>query len=107
MIDRRGHLLLVTLEASRLRTNAHPLPALRSWLDSWNGLGAVVTGMERQGYDVSLMRSADGWRATFIRRDHAVRPWVGQVVSFHATPWRAVQGAARDALRKADKRSGA
>jgi hypothetical protein len=56
MIDRRGRLLLVALEAARLRMNVHPLPALRSWLDSWNGLGAVVAGMERQGYDASLHR---------------------------------------------------
>jgi hypothetical protein len=55
-IDRRALLLLVALEAARLRTNAHPVPALRAWLDSWNGLGAVVTGMERHGYDASLTR---------------------------------------------------
>jgi hypothetical protein len=53
MNDRRGRLLLVALEAARLRTNAHPLPALRSWLDSWRGVGAVSVGMERQGYDAS------------------------------------------------------
>jgi hypothetical protein len=33
MIDRRGRLLVVALEAARLRLNVHPLPALRSWLD--------------------------------------------------------------------------
>jgi hypothetical protein len=78
------------------------LNALRSWLDSWTGLGTIVTGMERQGYDVSLTRYPEGWRATFIRRDHTSRPRVGQVLRFHATPWRAVQVAARDALRTAD-----
>jgi hypothetical protein len=50
--------------------------------------------MERQGYDVSLTRYSEGWRATFIRHDHTTRPWVGQVLSFHQTPWRAVQHAA-------------
>jgi hypothetical protein len=50
--------------------------------------------MERHGYDVSLTRYPDGWRATFIRRDHATRPWVGQVLTFHPTPWQAVQHAA-------------
>jgi hypothetical protein len=78
------------------------LPTLRSWPDSWNGLGAVVTGMERQGYDASLIRSPEGWRAAFLPRDHTTRPWVGQVLSFHATPWRAVQVAAREALRRAE-----
>jgi hypothetical protein len=47
-----------------------------------------------QGYDLSLTRYAEGWRSTFIRRNHATRPWVGQVLSFHPTPWRAVQHAA-------------
>jgi hypothetical protein len=103
MMDRRGRLLLVTLEVARLRTNVHLLPALRSWLDSWNGLGAVVTGMERQGYDARLIRYPEGWRAAFLPRDHTTRPWIGQVLSFSATPWRAVQVAAREALRKADR----
>ena len=39
-------------------------------------------------------RYPEGWRATFIRRDHSTRPWVGQILSFHPTPWRAVQHAA-------------
>jgi hypothetical protein len=45
MTDHRGCLLLVALEAARLRTNAHPLPTLRTWLDSWRGIGAVSVGM--------------------------------------------------------------
>jgi hypothetical protein len=80
-----------------------PLPALRSWLDSWNRLGAVVTGMERQAFDASPTRYPEGWRAAFLPRDHTTRPWVGQVLNFHATPWHAVQVAARDALRKAER----
>jgi hypothetical protein len=79
------------------------LHALRTWLDSWNGLGAVVAGMERQGYDASLIRYPEGWRAAFLPRDHTTRPSVGQVLSFHETPWRAVQAAAREALRKAGR----
>ncbi len=74
--------------------------SLRRWLGSWNGIGAIVTGMERQGYDVSLTRYPDGWRATFIRRDHSTRPWVGQVLTFHPAPWRAVQHAAWSVLDK-------
>jgi hypothetical protein len=96
MIDRRGRLLLVALEAARLRLNVHPLPALRSWLDSWNGLGAVVTGTTRVSFDtpkVSVPRSFHGT----TRRGR-----VGQVLSFSATPWRAVQVAARETLRKAE-----
>jgi len=40
--------------------------ALRTWLDSWTGIGHVAVGMARQGYDLQLTRYAEkGWRATF------------------------------------------
>jgi hypothetical protein len=47
---------------------------------------------------VSVTRYPQGWRCTFLRRDHTTRPWVAQVLSFHETPWRAVQHAAWEAL---------
>jgi hypothetical protein len=105
VLDQRGRLLQAALGFTILPMPSYDraLHALRSWLDSWNGLGAVVTGMEYQGYDVSLTRYPEGWRATFIPRDHTTRPWVGQVVRFHETPWRAVQSAACEALRKAEQ----
>jgi hypothetical protein len=59
--------------------------------------------MERQAFDASPTRYPEGWRAAFLPRDHTTRPWVGQVLNFHATPWHAVQVAARDALRKAER----
>jgi hypothetical protein len=44
--------------------------ALRSWLDSWRGIGAVSVGMHRQGYDLQLTQYDDrGWRATFYVTD--------------------------------------
>ena len=68
MLDQRGQLLRAALGFSTL-----PLPsydrdvhALRSWLDSWRGIGDVERGMARQGYDVQLTRYDErGWRATF------------------------------------------
>jgi len=40
--------------------------ALRTWLDSWPGVGHVVVGMHRQGFDLQLTQYDDrGWRATF------------------------------------------
>jgi hypothetical protein len=30
------------------------LSALRTWLDSWSGIGHVAVGMHRQGYDLQL-----------------------------------------------------
>jgi hypothetical protein len=42
------------------------LHALRSWLDSWSGIGHVAVGMARQGYDLQLTRYDErGWRANF------------------------------------------
>jgi len=39
---------------------------LRTWLDSWSGVGYVAVGMHRQGYDLQLTQYDDrGWRATF------------------------------------------
>lgn len=97
-VERRRALLTAALGFLQLGDQPPEVASLRRWLDSWNGLGAVVTGMERQGYDVSLTRYPEGWRAAFIRRDHATRPWVGQVLSFHPTPWGAVQHAAWNVL---------
>jgi hypothetical protein len=51
---------------SRARPNDLPLWALRTWLDSWSGIGRVAVGMARQGYDLQLTRYDErGWRATF------------------------------------------
>jgi len=38
------------------------------------------------------------WRATFLHRSHVMQPWVGQVLYWWPTPWRAVQEAAWRAL---------
>ena len=66
MPDHLGRLLLVTLEAARFNDDLPVLRVLRSWLDSWRGLGAVERGMAHQGYDLQLTRSdSRGWRATF------------------------------------------
>src|SRR5262245_47934891 len=37
--------------------------ALRTWLDSWSGIGHVAVGMHRQGYDLQLTQYERGWRA--------------------------------------------
>jgi hypothetical protein len=69
MADRRGRLLLVTLEAARLRTNAHPLRARRSRLDSWSGIGRVAVNMADQGFDFQLTRYDErGW-ASYLLHD--------------------------------------
>src|SRR5437879_13682803 len=70
VLDKRGRLLLAALAFSGLRAKTGVIVVeienLRSWLDSWRGIGAVVVGMAHQGYDLQLTRyDEQGWRATF------------------------------------------
>jgi len=49
--------------------------ALRTWLDSWTGIGHVVVGMHRQGYDLQLTQYDErGWRATFYTTGMELSP---------------------------------
>ena len=42
------------------------LHALRTWMDSWAGIGRVAVGIARQGYDLQLTRYDErGWRTAF------------------------------------------
>src|SRR2546427_11103850 len=90
----RRALLLAALAAVRVKTQAPEFAILHAWLDSWSGLGLIVLGMHRHGYDLSLTHDRNGWRATFLHRSHVLYPWVGQVLCWRPTPWRAIQGAA-------------
>jgi len=61
--------------------------------------------MHRLGYDLQLTQYDDrGWRATFYvtGMEHSATSATGS--AWEPTPWRAVHGAAREALRKADDR---
>ena len=59
-------LLRAALGFLSLEPRAPELRRLHAWLDSWSGVGHVVVGMARQGYDVELRRyDGQGWRATF------------------------------------------
>ena len=46
------------------------LTLVHSLLDSWRGIGLIVVGMLRQGFDVSLVSYPQGWRASFLHRSH-------------------------------------
>ena len=101
MTDHLGRLLLVTLEAAHVEADLPVLRALRSWLNSWRGIGDVEPGMARQGYDLQLTRyDARGWRATFYPTgmEHSISSGTGP--AWEPTPWHAVQGAAWNALTK-------
>src|SRR6266704_438311 len=109
--DQRGRLLVAALGFAGLPRPSYDraLWALRFWLDSWSGIGHVVVGMARQGYDLQLTRYDEkGWRATFYTTgmEHSITSATAS--ARERTPWHAVQGAARDALRRANdvERSG-
>jgi hypothetical protein len=77
------------------------IPALRSWLSGWPGIGRITVGMARQGFDLQLTRyGGEGWRATFFPegRAHSLAAAVGFM--WEREPWRAVQRAAWEELRK-------
>ena len=83
-----------------MNVNLPVLGALRSWLDSWRGIGAVERGMA-QGYDLQLTRYDNrGWRATFYTTGIEHSPTSATGSAWAPTPRRAVQGAARDPLRR-------
>jgi hypothetical protein len=68
MLDQRGQLLRAALgfTGCSMPSYDRALWALRTWLDSWSGIGHVAVGMARQGYDLQLTRYDErGWRATF------------------------------------------
>ena len=101
MTDRRGRLLLVTLEAARVDADLPVLGELRSWLDSWRGIGAVNAGMHRQGYDLQLTQYDErGWRATFYTTGLEHSPTSATGTGWERTPWHATQRAAWAALKR-------
>ena len=78
------------------------LHALRSWLDSWSGIGRVAVGMARQDFDLQLTRYDErGWRATFYATGMEHSPTSVTGTGWEQMTWRAVQGAAWRALTKA------
>ena len=91
MIDRRRALLIAALAAVRVRKRqfVRELVLLHAWLDLRSGLGLIVVGMQRHGYDLTLTQDRNGWPATFLHRSHVPRPWVGQVLHWWPTRWRA------------------
>jgi hypothetical protein len=58
VLDQRGQLLraAVGFAGCSMPSYDRALHALRTWLDSWSGIGHVTVGMARQGYDLRLTR---------------------------------------------------
>src|SRR5262247_2514463 len=103
MIDQRDRLLMAALGFARLSRSPydHALSALRTWLDSWAGIGRIAVGVARQGYDLQLTRYDErGWRATFYTTGMEHSPTSATGTAWERTPWRATQRAAWDALTR-------
>jgi len=67
---------------------------------SWH----VAVGMHRQGYDLQLTQYDDrGWRATFYTTGMEHSPTGAIGTAWERTPWRAVQSAAWEALKRSDR----
>ena len=66
------------------------LRLLHEWADTWGGVGAVVAGLHRTGYDLHLFQYGDNtWRATFYVTGIAHSILDGS--AWEPTVWRAVQ----------------
>ncbi len=109
MLDPRGQLLRAALGFAGLPRSSYnsSLHALRTWLDSWAGIGHVAVGMARQGYDLQLTRYDErGWRATFYTSGMEHSPTSATGTGWEPTPWHAVQSAAWEALRRVERTMG-
>ena len=101
-MDRRLSSLRAALGFLRLPPREPELQLLHRWLDSWEGVGLITVGVERQGLRLSLSHITEGeWRATFMGESALLAP-KGYGVA--PTPWRAVQMAAWAALNRASQR---
>jgi hypothetical protein len=99
-LDARGRRLRAALAAVLVKADTAELRLMHEWFDSWSGIGLVVVGMAHQGYDLQLTAYAGrDWRANLFTTGiaHSI---VGGT-AWEPTPWRAVQRAAWETLKKA------
>ena len=99
MLHPRARNLRATRGFLRLPPTEPELQLLHRWLDTWTGVGLITAGVERRGMRLSLSHIADEeWRAVFMGENALLAP---RGFGVAPTPWRAVQRAAWEALRKA------
>jgi hypothetical protein len=102
MADRRRAALEAALIAALLPPTVPELRLVRAWMDTWTAIGAIARGMARCGYRLHLtnIEAGGAWRATFSGQGKA---WLASDgFGAHATPWKAVQLAAWNALKTSD-----
>jgi len=101
---RRRAALTAALGFALLSRPAPEVRLVNARLATWRGIGDIVNGMHRQGYDVQLTQYDErGWRATFYVTGMEHSATSATASAFEDTPWRAVQRAAFDALRAAEQ----
>jgi hypothetical protein len=83
-----------------LVTNHGGVEAVKMWLNTWSGLGAVVVGMARQAYDLELRQFPHGRSAAFYPSGIARSIVHGS--GWDVVPWGAVQKAALETLTRGD-----
>jgi len=101
MLDQRGQLLRAAVGFAECSMPSYDraLHALRTWLDTWAGIGHVAVGMHRQCYDLQLTQYDErGWRATFYTTGMEHSPTSATGTGWERTPWHAVQRAAWEAF---------
>ena len=89
MLDQRGMLLMAAagFAGCSLPSYDRGLWALRMRLDSWPGIGYVVAGMHRQGYDLQLTQYDDrGSRATFYTTGMEHSPTIATGTGWERSP---------------------
>ena len=98
----RRSLLLAALGFALMGVAAPRSASFTHGFRPWTGIGHVIGGMHRQGYDVQLTQYDErGWRATFYVTGMEHSATSSTASAWEPTPWRAVQRAAFDALRAA------
>src|SRR5947208_4173559 len=98
-IDRRAT-LAAALGLLALEPRAPELQLLHRWLHSWRGIGDVIVGMQRHGYQVSLGKHGAGqWIAVFYVGHGGQQAIEAAGTAQAATPWTAGQRVAWQALR--------
>ena len=99
MADAGLRRLRAVLGFATLEPRSAELHQLHRWVDTWRGIGDILVGMHRAGWDVQLTEYGDAhWRATFYVTGQAHSVAGGS--AWEATPWRAVQRAAWQAISR-------
>lgn len=96
---RQKSLLTAAVGFALLEDHGDALQVVRFWLSTWTGIGQVIDGMHRQGYDVQLTQYDErGWWATFYVTGMEHSATSATTSAWEPMPWRAVQRAAFTAL---------